>query len=106
MWSLNKLGEQSLLLGSHNSLLDFDLLELVVIEAVGESLGEVGLFGFEGVEVLALSDLELGDSLVLLDEDGWVMRDVLFLAAFLVSLAALLPLAISRNCLNSVISFG
>lgn len=91
---------------SDNSLFDLNLFELVAVETVGESLGEVLLVGFEGVQILAFSDLELGDSFVLLDEDGLVNEDVLFLATFLVSLAALLPLAISKNCLNSVISLG
>ena len=66
-----------------NSLLDFNLIKLVAVEAVGKSLGKVLLVGFEGVKILAFSDLELCDPLVLLDEHGWVMDECTFLGGFL-----------------------
>ena len=53
-----------------NSLFDFNLLELVSIKTVGKSLGEVTLFSLEGVQIFSFSDLEFGDSFVLLDEYG------------------------------------
>ena len=52
---------------------------MVGIETVGESLGHVGLLGSEGEQVLAFSNLELGHSLVLLDEDGCISLSSTFL---------------------------
>ena len=77
------IGKSFLLLLGDNSLLDFNLVELVAVEAVGKSLGKVLLVGFEGVQILAFSDLELCDPLVLLDEHSWVMDECTFLGGFL-----------------------
>ena len=104
--SLNKIVE-SFLVFLDNSVLDENLFELVAVEIGFKSLGEVILVGFEGVQISSSSDLELGDSLVLLDKDGWINISVLLLAALvLASLAFLFPLVSSRNCLKSVISLG
>ena len=80
---------------------------MVAVEVGLQSLGKVVLVGFESVEISASSDLELGDSLVFLDQHSCVINSVLLLVDLaLASLAPFPPLVNSRNCLKSVISLG
>ena len=93
------------LLGNNSSLLDFYLLNILA-ETGLDGLDDVGLVGLEGVEVPSSSDFELGDLGILLDEDGYVKHDVLFLAAFLVLSADLPSLSRFKNSLGFLISLG
>ena len=81
-----------LLLLGDNSLLDFNLFKLVSIKTVGKSLGKILLFGFESVQIFSFSDLELGDSFVLLDEDGYANRRSTFFGDFLSVLGSFVTL--------------
>ena len=110
-WDLNKMLSFLLIfLLVQNSILNVDFFELFSIESVFKSFSKVILVGLEGVEIPSFSNLELCDSFVFLDKNGCINNQILFLAAAvlvsLASLAALLPLASSRNFLKSVIFLG
>lgn len=86
-------------------LLDFYLFD-VFAEASLDGGDDVGLVSLEGVEVSAPSDFELGDLGVLLDEDGYIGMELLFLATFLVLSADLPSFSRLRNSFTFLISLG
>ena len=94
------------LLSDDSSLFDFDFFDILAKSTLN-SVDDVDLVSFEGKEVFSSSDFEFGDSLgVFLDVDGYIINELLFLAAFLDLSADLPSFNRLRNSLGFLIYLG
>ena len=104
-WILNRRGSFLGLLSDNSFLLDFDFFD-VFAKSILNGLDNGGFVSFEGEDVAASSDLELGDLVVLLDKDSYMTTELLLFAG-LAFLSALFPsLSRLRNSFGVFTSLG